>query len=755
MPADEIARIDAYAARGQAGMVRRLAAGHRLYGEARRAFTRDRFLEMSDLMAAAASQLQPAGSPYSHFAAVMRAIFLRNDGHGEAAVAHLRSIPIAGLPASYYHLRARAPWMESLAQENLGRYDVARGLMTQSLDLYRLASEHDNRIATLTNLAEIEWFLGDRARAWTSLTDALVQIDRRRSTRRAHFDLAATMASESDLPEAALEFHDARARLESGDTNRARTATALRRARTLIRAGRTTEAREALTRAADGLPSVDDPALFRRYKAEIDVAETELFSRLDCRRAMDRASAALTYLRETHGTIRLARVLTARARCHQASGNAAMAKADLQEALTAFEDRRAVIATAADRVQAFLVERAAFRDLIALDAVTLGDQAAALRTAERTRAGVLAERWDLESTAPRARRALPADLAVVYYVSLTDRVLVWVLTREAQHTFSRPIGDADLALAVKRIHRLIQRGGNLSALAPHSSPLFDAIVAPALALADGVGAPKSRIVFVPDGALFALPFGALPDGMGRALLETRTVGLAPSLRTFLAASARLDSFRPLEVLAVGDGHDAESTGLPMLPRADGEAIDVASIYPRRTVLVGADATKRRFLATRANVVHFAGHSVLNEQYPALSRMLFAPERGAGESGSLLGTEIAAAQFGGTSVVVLASCEGAAGHPLAGEGAISIGRAFFAAGVPAVLASLWPVDDDLQTLMRTLHRTLVSERDAARALRAGQLALLAERGRSTPVRVWGGFTMLGGMTDVPSDGRTRD
>ena len=66
-------------------------------------------------------------------------------------------------------------------------------------------------------------------------------------------------------------------------------------------------------------------------------------------------------------------------------------------------------------------------------------------------------------------------------------------------------------------------------------------------------------------------------------------------------------------------------------------------------------------------------------------------------------------------------------------------------MPAVVASLWPVDDNLQTLMLTLHRTLREERDPAQALRAGQLAILRERGRATPVRVWGGFVMLGGLT----------
>jgi CHAT domain-containing protein len=101
-------------------------------------------------------------------------------------------------------------------------------------------------------------------------------------------------------------------------------------------------------------------------------------------------------------------------------------------------------------------------------------------------------------------------------------------------------------------------------------------------------------------------------------------------------------------------------------------------------------------------------------------------------------------------VVLATCEGAAGRRIEGEGAVSVARAFFAAGVPAVVASLWPVDDDLQTLVIEFHRALRRDGDAAQALRSGQLAILKERGRSTPVRTWGGFIMLGGMQQRPAN-----
>jgi CHAT domain-containing protein len=335
----------------------------------------------------------------------------------------------------------------------------------------------------------------------------------------------------------------------------------------------------------------------------------------------------------------------------------------------------------------------------------------------------------------------------VYYEPLSDRVLAWVLTRDRRMSFERPIGEATLSQMVSRIRTAIQQGADLDALRPVSATLFDALIAPALVLADQKGL-KPTIVFVPGGPLYALPFGALPGANGRPLLEERTITLAPSLRTLIAASAALTGFTARSVTAVGDGHDTSATGLPVLPLADPEATAVGASYPARTVLIGADATKQRFLDARADVIHFAGHSVLDERYPMLSRMLLAPDAAAGDSGWVLESDITAQRFASTRVVMLATCESAAGPPVQGEGAISIARAFFAAGVPAVVASLWPVDDDLQTLVTTFHRTLRDEHDPAEALRAGQLALFRERGRRTPVRVWGGFIMVGGVLAPP-------
>jgi CHAT domain-containing protein len=748
MARDEVALIRRHQAAGREDLVGHLAVGHRIFGEAATLFGAARRLEASQSMAQASRRFSRAGSAYWQWAPVYRAVFLWSAGDSPAGLEALKAVPLGRLPAEYRALRGRLAWVDALARQASGRFDEGRLRLAEAVELFRRAGEHDNLVAVQTNLAESDWFLGDRQSAWSNLAHALSAIERRGQTRRVgHLDLAATMSLGSGLFEAALEFQHALVRKATNPPS-ARDAR-IRRARTWLRLGNRTAAAEDLAVAASSLNGIADASARARLEAEIEIVRAELFSGVDCGRSMQHAAAALAYLDQVTGSIRRASLLRVRARCRATAGDIAGARADLLSSVKLFEDRQATLARPADRAQAFELERAAFRDLLMLEAVTLDDEAEGFRVAERARSGALAEAWDRGVEAPD-HRDLPPDVAVIYYESLADRVLVWVLTREGRTAFQRPIGEAELVVAVGRVRRAIQRGVDLEALRPYTAGLFDSLIAPALALADrrdGVAepSPKTRLVFIPDGPLFGLPFNAIPDERGQPLLQTRTVGIAPSFKTFIAASSRLATFMPSDVLAVGDGHDPVSTGLPMLPRADAEAAAVGRAYSTSVVLAGPQATRRRFLGASAPVIHFAGHAVLNEGYPMLSRLLLAPEPAVDAAGSLLATEITPARFDQTGVVMLATCEGAAGRPVEGEGAISLARSFFAAGVPGVVASLWPVDDDLQTLVLTFHRSLREERDAATALRAAQRAILEERGPRTPVRVWGGFVMLGGIT----------
>ena len=98
------------------------------------------------------------------------------------------------------------------------------------------------------------------------------------------------------------------------------------------------------------------------------------------------------------------------------------------------------------------------------------------------------------------------------------------------------------------------------------------------------------------------------------------------------------------------------------------------------------------------------------------------------------------------LVVLSGCNTADGKLSATEGASSLARAFFTAGVPAVVSSLWAIDDDDDTadFFIAFHRRLVQGDSPAVALRETQIKWLSDgRVPARPIRSWAAFQLFGG------------
>jgi CHAT domain-containing protein len=230
-------------------------------------------------------------------------------------------------------------------------------------------------------------------------------------------------------------------------------------------------------------------------------------------------------------------------------------------------------------------------------------------------------------------------------------------------------------------------------------------------------------VFLPDGPLFRLPFGSLPLGDDRGVLDDDFVtSVAPSLSMLKETATRGSA--PGPALLVGYGATREAGRFPALPLVAQELNHVAEAYPHHARLEGAAATGGAVLAAmpRATVIHFAGHAVANEMHPSESRLLVAPS---GDRGELRTEEIAGVRLQPGTVVVLSACDTARGRIYRGEGAMTLARPFLAAGASAVVATLWRVRDDaLFGVLAQFHRELASGLDAPQAMaRARQSAAI--------------------------------
>ena len=341
-----------------------------------------------------------------------------------------------------------------------------------------------------------------------------------------------------------------------------------------------------------------------------------------------------------------------------------------------------------------------------------------------------------------ALATLPEDTAILQYVVLPSKTYVWVLTRGkitiVQLRATRPQIDrwvAELTAAVRAKQR--------DPFTRVARAVYGDLFRPVL----GKTGSASTLVIIPDGPMYGLPFAALRGTREEGfLIERRSIATAGSTSLYLYARARDAQFRgegAPSVLLVGDPAFDPRSGLRPLPYALREVEELRhSHYPDAEVLTGAEATIDRFLnaAREATIVHFAGHAVTNPQTPPKSRLFLAPRKN--DSGDLtaerLMQELAALER--TRLVVLGACSTAAGQPVGPEGLAPLVRPLIAANVPAVVGTLWDVNDATsKALLVSLHCHYRHGDDVAVALRVAQLERL--RNHDNPM-TWAAFQVVG-------------
>jgi CHAT domain-containing protein len=180
-----------------------------------------------------------------------------------------------------------------------------------------------------------------------------------------------------------------------------------------------------------------------------------------------------------------------------------------------------------------------------------------------------------------------------------------------------------------------------------------------------------------------------------------------------------------------------------------EADVITALVSKEQSLEAVDFAASRATALSSELgqyqtIHFATHSLINNQHPALSGIVLSLVDGQGEpqDGFLRLHDIYNLKLQ-AELVVLSACQTALGKEVRGEGMIGLTRGFMYAGAPRIVASLWKVSDRATVeLMKRFYQKMFREnlRPAA-ALRAAQLSMLRERQWSAAY-YWAGFVLQG-------------
>jgi tetratricopeptide (TPR) repeat protein len=272
----------------------------------------------------------------------------------------------------------------------------------------------------------------------------------------------------------------------------------------------------------------------------------------------------------------------------------------------------------------------------------------------------------------------------------------------------------------------------------------------------------AKLLVVPAGSLYYLPFEVLRTPERRLLIEDHEIAYAPSVAVF-AKIRKAPAVVQGKLLALGDPTfgptQSGSSGAAVrsiyerggmhfsrLPNSRTEIQKIARLYPEqdRSVFLSEKAEKSIFRKDELrsySIIHVASHGFSDDRNPAKSGIALS-SNGSFSDSLLTVPEIFRLHLN-ADLVVLSACETGLGKLVKGEGMLGLTRAFLFAGSSRVVVSLWRVDDSFTSdFMESFHRHLRNGESPAHALRSAKVeAIRSKSGYATPY-FWAPFVDVG-------------
>jgi CHAT domain-containing protein/tetratricopeptide (TPR) repeat protein len=450
----------------------------------------------------------------------------------------------------------------------------------------------------------------------------------------------------------------------------------------------------------------------------------------------------------------------------------------LDESIATFEQGLAGKRFAEDRHTLNKRIRAIFADLLALQSGPGADCDSLLFTAEKARqlrsgARGIHQR-DLDPSIAeclRSRDWIPENALIIQYIVTPEKLIIATMDDRGSSFRTHVIREKRLEAEVRAFadacrtaagDTVSDSAANCREAETQARSLYAFLIQPI----DSLAAGKKTLCFISDEPLRRIPFGALlsPGPGGRFLVESKNVLASPNLLSLRAASRRHDAggatFASPLILGEPEVSECLLRNYPALERlsnARNEMIEIRNAVGRATVLAGPLATKEAALAElpKADLIHIATHRVT---YPALSgrtALLFSTENGcdislAVETSLLTENEIGQLNLSGARLVVLSACESAAAENGAASESMGLAGAFLDAGAQAVVATVWPVEDEAaKDFAIAFYRELIAGKsDPEQTLQATQRRIIQKsRLGGSPARdiqSWAPYLIIGSL-----------
>ena len=269
----------------------------------------------------------------------------------------------------------------------------------------------------------------------------------------------------------------------------------------------------------------------------------------------------------------------------------------------------------------------------------------------------------------------------------------------------------------------------------------------------------STIYIAANDTFTALPFSLLVPDLDdqRYLIDhTAIVRLpGPPRRVDQGAGVRSDELFAMGDVATGtalpdllrSAPGSDAIELPRLPSTAAELQALASNFGegQSVVLLGDEATEAALRDQRiapGSVVAFATHGFVSGEVEGLREPALLLHREGKDDGFLTASEIARLSIP-ARWVILSACNTAAGAGPDAAGLSGLAQAFIQAGAENILATHWPVRDDVAAALSVgTLRAAQAGADPAHALRSAMLEVRGDsRGETTHPALWAPFEVV--------------
>ena len=427
-------------------------------------------------------------------------------------------------------------------------------------------------------------------------------------------------------------------------------------------------------------------------------------------------------------------------RLHQKSGDFTLALVCFEQSLTMIEAIRAGITSEAARIGFFATIVNVYANTI-LACLHINDHNRAFNYVERIRSRAFLDRLrNITLTQLDQVKESTITLSELQKLSHPDAIYLEFFTTGLHAIRGRPISnqlvsntvlfppEKTLLFAVTndhiQIHDVDLSPNHLIPSDPHKPveeyfldphirrTLYDKLIAPVAELFEG----KRRVYIIPHGPLHYVPFQALiaPDGETLLRADGPEIVYAPSATILFRERHRPERAATGICLTVGYNGSGETE----LLFAEEEAHYISTMA-KGNELIGSIPKKEALYRQAPNyqLLHFSCHGHFDPESPLESALHIAPDE------VLTGHEIIDNLKLNCDLVTLSACDSGLSKVQRGDELYGLIRAFMYAGAPAIIASLWRVDERTTLLIaEKFYQALQAGAGYAAALKEAQVFL---------------------------------